>query len=231
MNTQIDPEDIRSSLESWGMSRQDLADKVGVPVEAVIEWEQGIAPVPEGKVGAVRKALDIGGDSVPEFGPAALLRRLGQLAKQRREEIGMGRPSFAKEAGLGSDRTLVQFEFGRTLPSGASQRKIEKALDWKLGVIEDVMRMTNRKASDIGIEELDAEDSLYLASRGGVDPLNRRPLRYVSSEDLLEEIRLRLESAAPPPRLYGKPKPDVKDMYGLAASTNVEHLEDEDDTK
>lgn len=228
MNIQIDPEDIRSSLESWGMSRQELAEKVGVPVKAVIEWEQGITPVPEGKVGAVRKTLDIGGESVPEFGPAALLRRLGQLAKQRREEIGLGRPRFAKEAGLGSDRTLVQFEFGRTLPSGASQRKIEKALDWKFGVIEDVMRMTSRKASDITMEELDAEDSLYLASRGGIDPLNKRPLRYVSSEDLLEEIRLRLESATPPPRLYGKPKPDVKDMYGLAASTNVEHLEEDD---
>ena len=153
------------------------------------------------------------------------------MAKQRREEIGMGRPSFAKEVGLGSDRTLVQFEFGRTLPSGASQRKIEKGLDWKLGVIEEVMRMTDRKASDIDMQELDAEDSLYLASRGGVDPLNPRPLRYVASEDLLEELRRRLESAAPPPRLYGKPKPDVKDMFGLAASTNVEHLEDDEDPK
>lgn len=232
MNIQIDPEDIRSSLESWGMSRQELAAKLGVPVKAVMEWEQGIVPVPQGKVGAVRKALDIGGESVPEFGPAALLRRLGQLAKQRREEIGMGRPSFAKEVGLGSDRTLVQFEFGRTLPSGASQRKIEKGLDWKLGVIEEVMRMTDRRATDIRMEELDAEDSLYLSSaRGGVDPSNPRPLRYVSSEDLLEELRLRLESATPPPRLYGKPKPDVKDMFGLAASTNVEHLEDDEDPK
>jgi DNA-binding transcriptional regulator YiaG len=231
MNIQIDPEEIRSRLEAWAMSRQELAERVGVPVKAVMEWEQGIVPVPLGKVGAVRKALDMGSETQPEFGHAALLRRLGQLAKQRREELGMGRPAFAKEIGLGSDRTLVQFEFGRTLPSGASQRKIEKGLDWKLGVIEEVMRMVDRKAADIPMEILDAQDSLYLASRGGIDPSNPRPLRYVSSEDLLEEIRLRLESAAPPPRLYGKPKADVKDMYGLAASTNVEHLEDDDDSK
>jgi DNA-binding transcriptional regulator YiaG len=221
MNIQIDPEEIRSHLEMWSMSRQELAEKVGVPVKTITEWEQGVTPVPLGKVGAVRKALDMGSESQPEFGPDALLRQLGRLAKQRREEIGMGRPAFAKEAGLGSDSTVRDFDFGRRLPSGASQRKLERALGWRLGVIDDFMRMVDRKASTITMEELDAEDSLYLDAQGSI-----KGLALVSNEDLIEELRRRLEKAPAP--MQNK---DVQNMFGLAASTNVEHLEDEDDSK
>jgi len=213
----VDPDEIRSIRESLGMSAQELAESVGVSVKTVVEWEHGTSAVPTGKVKAVRKALNMSADPTPEFGQKALLRRLGQLAKQRREEIGMGRPSFAKEAGLGSDKTVTQFEFGRVLPSGTSQRKIEKALGWKLGVIDDVMRMVDRKASDITMEHVDAEDSLYIQSQGGI-----RGLELVSNDDLIAELKRRLEKTSQPMQA------DVKDMFGLAASTNVEHLEDED---
>jgi len=217
MNIQIDPEDIRSHLEVWAMSRQELAEKVGVPVKTVMDWEQGIAPVPLGKVEAVRKALDMGSETQPEFGHAALLQQLGRLAKQRREEIGLGRPTFAKEAGMGSDKTVTQFEFGRVLPSGTNQRRMEKALGWRLGVIDDIMRMTNRKAADITMEELDAEDSLHIAAQGGVG------LALVSNEDLIEELRRRLLKSPAPLQ-----NQDMQNLFGLAASTNVEHLEDDE---
>ena len=213
----VDPDEIRSIRESLGMSAQELAEMVGVSVKTVVEWEHGTNAVPTGKVKAVRKALNMSTEPTPEFGYAALLRRLGQLAKQRREEIGMGRPSFAREAGLGSDKTVTQFEFGRVLPSGTSQRKIEKALGWRLGVIDDVMRMVDRKASTIEMEELDAEDSMYLAAQGGVSSL-----ALVSNDDLIAELKRRLEKTSQPMQA------DAKDLFGLAASTNVEHLEDED---
>jgi transcriptional regulator with XRE-family HTH domain len=221
MNIQIDPEEIRSHLEMWAMSRQELAERVGVTVKTVMDWEQGAMPVPLGKVGAVRKALEMGSETQSEFGPDALLRQLGRLAKQRREEIGIGRVPLAKEAGMGSDSTIRDFEFGRRLMSGTNQRRLEKALSWRLGVIEDVMRMVDRKASTITMQEVDAEDSLYLESQGGV-----RGLALVSNEDLIEELRRRLEKAPAP--MQNK---DAQNMFGLAASTNVEHLEDEDDTK
>lgn len=213
----VDPDEIRSIRESLGMSAQELAESVGVSVKTVVEWEHGTSAVPTGKVKAVRKALNMSTDPTPEFGQKALLRRLGQLAKQRREEVGLGRPSFAKEAGLGSDKTVTQFEFGRVLPSGTSQRKIEKALGWKLGVIDDVMRMVDRKASDITMEHVDAEDSLYIQSQGGI-----RGLELVSNDDLIAELKRRLEKTSQPMQA------NVKDMFGLAASTNAEHLEDED---
>lgn len=196
------------------MTQQQLADEVGVSRRTVTSWERGES-TPQNRTAAVAEVLRIGDlRDLPEFGSDALLRRLGQLAKQRREEIGVGRPAFAKEAGLGSDRTVVQFEFGRVLPSGTSQRRIEKALGWRLGAIEDAMAMLDRKASDIRMEELDAEDSLYVAGQ------HTTALSLVSSEDLLAELARRLGVGS-------GLKADVQDLYGLAASTNSEHLEDE----
>lgn len=214
----LEAEEIRSYRESLGMSVQELSDKVGVSVSAVIDWENGTKDVPALKVGALRKALEMDDESMPEFGHGALLRQLGRLAKQRREELGLGRVPFAKEAGMGSDKTVVEFEFGRRLMSGTNQRKIEKALGWRLGVIEDVMRMVDRKASTITMEEVDAEDSLHLAAQGGI-----RGLALVSNEDLIAELSRRLKMVPAPMQAR-----DAKDMFGLAASMNTEHLEDED---
>lgn len=152
-----------------------------------------------------------------EFGPEALLRQLGRLAKQRREEIGIGRVPFAKEAGLGSDKTVVDFEFGRRLMNGTNQRKVEKALGWRLGVIDDIMRMVDTKASSITMDMLDAEDSLHIMAQTGPG------LALVSNEDLIDELKRRLLKAPAP--LQNR---DLQNLYGLAASTNTEHLEDED---
>lgn len=196
------------------MTQQELADEVGVSKRTIGGWERGES-VPRNRMGALAEVLGMEGTS--EFGHKALLRRLGQLAKQRREQIGLGRQPFAKEAGLGSDKTVQAFEFGRTLPSGTSQRKIEKALDWRPGVIDDMMRMTNRKASSIEMEELDAEDSLFIAGQGGI-----KGLYMVSDEELLEELKRRLGQSS---RHLSR---NAQDVYGLAASTNVEHLEEDD---
>lgn len=198
------------------MTQQQLADEVGVSKRTIGGWERGES-VPRNRMAALAEVLGMEGTS--EFGHKALLRQVGMLAKQRREEIGMARQPFAKEAGLGSDKTLIQFEFGRVLPSGTSQRKIEKSLGWRLGVIDDVMRMLDRKASTIEMQELDAEDSLYLNTVSGV-----RALSMVTNEDLIAELSRRLSRVPSPMETK-----DVKDMYGLAASTNVEHLEEEDD--
>ena len=220
----VDPEEIRSHREMWMMSRETLAEMVGVPLKTVIAWEEGVTPVPSGKVGVVRRALDMhsgrqasGG---PDFGQAALLRQLGNLAKQRREELGLGRVRFATEAGIGSDKTIADFEFGRRLMNGTNQRKVERALGWRLGVIEDVMRMVNRKASEIVMESLDAEDSVYLA---GQSP---KSLALYSDDELLDELRRRLKMDRRLPANLADQDPE--NLYGLAASMNNEHLEDEE---
>ena len=209
---EISPEEIRNGRERLQMTQQQLAEELGVSKRSIGSWERG-ETIPRNRLAALAEALGLEGTS--EFGEKALLRQVGRLAKQRREELGLGRVPFSKEIGLGSDRTLVSFEFGRTLPSGTSQRKIERGLGWRLGVIDDVMRMTNRKASEIAMEELDAEDAISMAEN--------RPLSEVPSDELLNEIRRRLIDR-PQPKLLG----DAMDLFGLAAHDSDERAEDEE---
>jgi DNA-binding transcriptional regulator YiaG len=208
-------DEIKAGRERKMMTQQELADAVGVSLRTVSSWERGES-VPRNRMAVIAEVLGLEGAS--EFGHDALLRQLGRLAKQRREEIGLPRQGMARDYGLGSDRTIVAFEFGRTLPSGASQRKIEKALDWKIGVIDEVMRMVNRKATDITMEDLDAEDALYISGQGEI-----RGLELVSDDALLAEVRRRMTESS---RHLSQA---AQHMYGLAASTNTEHLEDEDE--
>jgi transcriptional regulator with XRE-family HTH domain len=58
----------------------------------------------------------------------ALVRRLGALAKQRREELGFHGVEFAKKAGIESDKTIRDFEFGRSLPPADTRRKLATSL-------------------------------------------------------------------------------------------------------
>jgi DNA-binding transcriptional regulator YiaG len=208
-------DEIKAGRERKMMTQQELADAVGVSLRTVSSWERGES-VPRNRMAVIAEVLGLEGAS--EFGHDALLRQLGRLAKHRREEIGLPRQGMARDYGLGSDRTIVAFEFGRTLPSGASQRKIEKALDWKIGVIDEVMRMVNRKATDITMEDLDAEDALYISGQGEI-----RGLELVSDDALLAEVRRRMTESS---RHLSQA---AQHMYGLAASTNTEHLEDEDE--
>lgn len=107
------------------------------------------------------------------------MRQLGMLAKQRREEIGLSRAALVKEATIESEQDVAGFEFGRSLPSVDVQRKLENALGWRLGIIGEAMRRTGT----ITMEEVDAEDSLYLAAQPGA-PL----LSTASDAELLAEV-------------------------------------------
>lgn len=113
------------------------------------------------------------------------LKQLGMLAKQRREEVGLHRPALAKEAGIESERIIEDFEFGLSLPPQNVQRKLEKGLAWKLGVIEEVIQRGDRPNA-LTMEELDAEDSLYLAGQGGSPSL-----ASASDAELLAEVARR----------------------------------------
>lgn len=211
----ITGEQIRAARERRRMTQQELADELGVSLRTVSNWERGES-IPRNRAGAIEEFLSIS-ESLPEFGEMALRRRLGELAKQRREELGMSARTFSVEAGLGSDKTVRNFEFARVLPYGVVQTKLEKALGWRLGAIEDTLRMVNRKASSIRMEDLDAEDSLFIAKEGGAVALEA-----VSDDALIAEIarRLKAHQAAVPN--------GVQNLFDLAASHNNEHLEEDD---
>lgn len=153
-----------------------------------------------------------------DYGRDAMLRRLGALAKQRREELGLGRPAFAKQAGIGSDKTVFDFEGAARVPAPLTVAKLEKALGWRRGVIAEVLENEKRKASSVQMEELDEWDTTPVT-----------PLAHVPTPELLRELAARLETlqagmgGAVLPKDLGS-----KDLYGMAASGHIpEHLEKE----
>jgi DNA-binding transcriptional regulator YiaG len=142
----ISAEEIKTGRERMRLTQQQLADAVGVSLRTVSSWERGQS-VPRNRAAVLADVLEIDRGRSPEFGLTALKNRIGYLAKQRREELGMARVPFARHIGLGSDKTLQDFEFGRRVPQGTSVRKIEKALGWRLGVVDDMLMNENRIVS------------------------------------------------------------------------------------
>jgi DNA-binding transcriptional regulator YiaG len=215
MSSNISADDIKAGRERLHMTQQQLADEVGVSLRTVGSWERG-ETIPRNRLGALAEALNLESGE-REFGRSALIKRLGQLAKQRREEVGLGRVPFADAAGLGSDATVRDFEFGRHLPTGRTLRKFEKALGWRLGSIDEVITAKDRRAATITMADL---DELPTESAVG------RPLATYPTADLLREVITRLTGLEAGLRT----NVDYSVLYGLAAQGHIpEHLEDEEE--
>jgi len=171
-----------------------------------------------------RKTVEFPAGDGPEFGRKAILGRVGYLAKQRREQLGLGRVAFAQAAGIGSDATVQNFEYGRTLPHGATARKLEKALGWKNGVLDDILLDLNRKATSITFDDLDKP----------AVPFSRQALEGVPTTVLLDELIRRLGSIREglgglPVALAEAAATLPQSGYDLAASDDSGEGEDERD--
>jgi len=153
-----------------------------------------------------------------EYGQEAMQRRLGQLAKQRREELGFARAAFAVHAGIGSDATVRDVEHGKIIPRKGTIYKLEVALGWRAGSFMEFVNKEDRKASSLMMEELDEYDS-------GIG----NPLARVSTQELLEEVIKRLHGIQ---EYLGSPvNPELRQsMLGLAAMGHKpEHLDTDPD--
>jgi transcriptional regulator with XRE-family HTH domain len=149
-----------------------------------------------------------------DYGQEAIRRRLGQLAKRRREQLGLTRVAFAQHAGM-FDQAVQDFEFARRWPRTATLRKFEDALGWKPFITEDILG-SSRRASSIELEDLDDVD-VVAPERGSV------PLRGVPTAELLAELGrrfARVEAAV----AHAEP---VRADYDLASSDD--HVEGEDE--
>jgi transcriptional regulator with XRE-family HTH domain len=147
-----------------------------------------------------------------DYGSEAVKRRLGILGKERREAMGMGRPAFAELAGLGSDSTVQQFEFGQRWPRPQTLRKLESALGWRYRVMDDLIEDPNRAASSITFADLDKPAEVPAP----------RPLSAFSTAELLREVAHRIESLQ-----AGLGVVQEQHHFDLAASDD--HVEGEDD--
>lgn len=159
------------------------------------------------------------GETGRDYGSEAMLRRLGALAKQRREELGLGRPAFAKHAGIGSDKTVYDFEVAANLPKSYTMTRMEKALGWRVGSIQEMLDDEGRRASSVLMEDLDVYDSRL-----------RNMLDNIPTTELLAVLITRLTEIQA--TLGGRsPQLPTRDMLGLAASGGhkPEHLDDDPD--
>jgi transcriptional regulator with XRE-family HTH domain len=207
----ITSEQIKSARERRMMTQQELADEVGVSLRTVGSWERG-ETVPRNRMGAVSEALGIEVEGERDFGPAAIRRRLGILAKQRREQLGLARIPFARHAGM-HDQAVMQFEYAQRWPRTATLRKFENALGWKPFITEDILS-SSRRASTIELADLD-NPAVAQPRPGSI------PLAGVSTADLLAELVRRNDAAV---RAAAEP---TQHLFDLAASD--EHVEGEDD--
>jgi len=212
---QITGSQIKAARERKRLTQQELADELGVSSRTVGSWERGDS-IPRNRYGAIVDLLDLEESRGREYGRDAMARRLGRLAKQRREELGHGQRTFAVQANIGSDRTVKDFEFGERTVSPVVARKFEKALGWKAGIIDDLMRDADkRRASMVEMEELDAFDSAPAGGLLGV-------LQAIPTAALLEEVIRRLGSLQAG---VVTPAPNSQDLYGMAANSDPSHLE------
>ena len=206
----ISASQIKDARERLRMTQQELADGVGVSLRTVGSWERGES-VPRNRLATLMDALELseGEGAGPEWGRGALLRAVGRLAKQRREEFGLSRVNFAKEVGL-SDSIVRDLEIAHHVPMSKSLWKIEKGLGWKRGSIEEVLE-SGWRAAHVSMEDFDDEAVAFPEPNVG--------LRNVPTDALLAEVMRRLSVL----QAGLGSKPD----FDLAASSNREHLEDD----
>jgi transcriptional regulator with XRE-family HTH domain len=188
MGMSISGEQIRAARERARLQQGELAEMLGVSMRTIGNWERG-QTVPRNRMAALEEAL--AEHLEPRKTNHAMLLRLGQLARQRREEKGLSRNLVASESGVKSETTIQNFEYGKTLPMPIYQKALEEVLEWKSGVIEQMMA-SGVEPGDVTSEMLDLprRDMWPEAAPGS--------LQGVSLDELLGEIRRRVTGASDP---------------------------------
>lgn len=208
----INAEDIKAGRERRRLTQAELADELGVSMRTIGSWERGES-IPRNRVAALIEALNL--EDAPKgyaWGAEEIRARIGQLVKQRREELGLSRDAFADRAGLKSKQTVMNFEFARAMPRGDTLRAVERALEWKFGSIDEALE-SGKRAGDLTMEDFDQFDR---------SP-KERPLASYSTEEVLAEAIKRLTEFRG--ALGPSKAPDHQFLYGLAANSDPSHLE------
>lgn len=201
--------DIRAARERKQMTQQDLADAVGVSLRTITNWETG-ASIPRNRMGRVAEVLGLPGTW--SGGVQGARVRIGELARQRRRELGFGGAArFAEEIGVGY-QTVTRFENASQGTDATVSAKLERGLDWGPGVI---VRTLERVAAG----ELDPEDISMETMCPPAPPVESAAL--LSDEDLLTEVLRRMESWKSAIVAAGLDNGKVKgqEAFGLAASS------------
>jgi len=186
---------IREARGRVGWTQKELAEAVGVSLRSVSAWERGEA-VPRSKMPVLQDVL---GTYLPgEDTRRAVLMRLGQLARRRREEIGVSRPKLAQEAGV-SLTTIQNLETAVYLPQSHILKRIERVLEWKHGAYLSFYE----RAGDIDPESIRMED-LEGDAPGMTPPVPRGGLHSYTTDELLQEVRRRVRESDMRWQMFGQ---------------------------
>lgn len=212
----ITPEQIKAGRERRRITQAELAKELGVSLRTITSWEAGDS-VPRNRTAALIEALNLDEPQQGyQWGEQSVRDRIGALAKQRREELGLSRDAMAERAKIAGKQTIMQFEFARVKPRGDTLRAIEKTLEWKLGSIDEAID-SGMRAGDLSMEFFDQYDRTP----------KERPLASYPTPDLLREVALRIEAlqAGMGPATAAVVDHGPANLYGLAANTDPSHLE------
>lgn len=127
------------------------------------------------------------------------LRTIARLIKDARLATGISQVAFAKQAEV-DPKTYAAMEKGSRYPSENSQRKVERALNWRAGTIQKVLdEAADTPAGSVTLAtmtdgageptwaDLDREDAAY--REGPVTRANQ-----LTDEELLAELTYRFRN-------------------------------------
>lgn len=218
----ITADQIKAGRDRKQLTQEELGKVIGVTSRTIGAWERGEV-IPRSRVGALIEALDLQEETAGyQWSEQELRARIGQLAKQRREELGLSRDVMAARAGMKSKQSVMNFEFARSMPRGENLRRIEEVLEWASNSIDDALA-SGKSAGELNMEYFDKYDK--------TTPVER-PLKSFTTEEVLAEAIKRLsdiKGALGPSRSMAPADFGPANLYGLAASGNTEHLEDLED--
>lgn len=126
------------------------------------------------------------------------LKIIGELIREARVTAGFTKRPFAQYAGINT-RTLVSMEEGERVAWETNQRKVEDALNWRAGAIQDILN----NATDIPPESVTMDfmrqgagqetwKDLDAAEADAIKPVTRAG--ELSNEELIGELAYRLRN-------------------------------------
>jgi DNA-binding transcriptional regulator YiaG len=189
MDMSISGDEIRAARERAQMTQEELAERVGVKMRTIGNWERGVS-VPRSRMAAVEEVLagfrdvSVGMNSKQ----LAMLEHLGAMAARRRNMIGLAQDPFAAEIGV-ADQTVKKFERGKQKPQSRNAVKLEAGLGWRQGVIRESLELA--ELGRLSVADVDEE---YLDGHSATNPVVRAS--ELSDAELLAEVIGRLQGWA-----------------------------------
>lgn len=137
--TYLAGERIEDTLIS-GPTRLNLGDPEGIPVQIDLAYRSSTAPVidPDDVDAGAVELLDEDGDLHGDTGETdPIIARVGSQVAARREELGLPQRKLARD-GVIAAGALIALEKGRRWPRAKTLSKLEPALGWPAGRLNEM---------------------------------------------------------------------------------------------